>query len=267
MKIDLSPQAGFPLAFDPVSMAVDMAGARFEREARRAAQMRGVLLDPEAAPSDAELYWMYKLVDAGRDRATFTNAGLTFSCVLLPPLRIGREYVKTQGHYHPPMPGTSIEYPEVYTHYFGRLYLLIQRRQNGQASRLDDCVLIDMRPGHSILVPPGYAHVLINPSDRPALMGGLYSPDFQPDYEPVRQSVGAGHYLIDEAGHERVLPNAHYESLPPLRRLTDLAGTRFAPPDDRRPLWASFVQSPHLYAFLSDPHAARRRFAAEGSKA
>ena len=60
---------------------------------------------------------------AGSKRRLTRSESPTLAC-FSPSLKIGREFVKTQGHYHPAMPGTTIQYPEVYSHLFGEIYLL-----------------------------------------------------------------------------------------------------------------------------------------------
>jgi glucose-6-phosphate isomerase len=139
----------------------------------------------------------------------------------------------------------------------------MQRRVAGQAGNLDDCVLIDMQPGQSVMVPPGYAHILINPSDQPALMAGLYSPNFTADYEPIRSMAGAAYYLVQNGGTDHTIPNQRYANYPPLRWLTDLTGTRFVPPDRHRPLWGSLMYDPQRYEILTEAAAAQRYFASE----
>jgi oxalate decarboxylase/phosphoglucose isomerase-like protein (cupin superfamily) len=264
MPVDLSAVAGFPLLFDPGTLTlVTNGGLRLDRQARRIAQMEAVLLEPRARPPDETVYWIGRLYDDVCPEPLLAPARLAFGYVLVASLKIGSEYAKTQGHYHPAMPGSRMSYPEVYTHYYGRLYLLLQRRANGQADRLDDVVLIDMQPGQSYMVPPGYAHILINPSQQPALMAGLYCTDFAADYDPIRSLAGAAYYLVDEAGQERSLPNARYERAPNLRRLSDVAGTRFAPPDKGQPLWQSFWQRPERYRFLTNAEAAGQYYPEE----
>jgi glucose-6-phosphate isomerase len=264
MPIDLSAVAGLPLQLDPQTLDVAAnGGLRLDQQARRMAQMQSVLLEPHARPPEDPVYWITRVYDDRHPDPLLAREHLAFACVLVPPFRVGREYAKTQGHYHPAMPGGRLSYPEVYTHYYGRLYLLMQRRLAGQAAHLDDCVLIDMQPGQSIMVPPGYAHILINPSDQPALMAGLYCPDFTANYDPIRDLAGAAYFLVDDDARERSLANARYAHAPALQRLTDVAGTRFAPPDAARPLWESFQQDPERYRFLTNTAEAQNYFPAE----
>jgi len=261
LSIDLSALAGFPMVFEPTSLNVETREVQFTPEPRYLEDMKAVLRDFRPAPTPVVHYWNFKLASAGDQTALFQQRHLTFGLVLLPPGRVGSEYIKTHGHYHSAIPGSQIGYPEVYTHYWGTLYLLLQRRQDAGGTQLDDCALYRMVPGQSITIPPGYAHVLINPSDRPALMAGLYSLDSKHNYAPIDHMTGAGYYIIDTDGQECILPNPAYTHLPPLRSLIRLDGTAFEPPDRDAPLWQSFVTDPERYAFLYDPNHAKVRFA------
>ncbi len=261
---DLTRQAGFALCLDADTLEVTTrSDILFHRQTRSVADMKQVLYQPEALSPDSALYATYQLLDGGAFQPAFQSMHLTFGLVLLPAIKVGEEYVKSHGHYHSAMPGSDIGYPEVYTHYFGELYLYAQRRCNRETPDLDDCVLYRMAPGRSIMIPPGYAHILINPSNAPALMGGLYSPDAIHEYSSIREMGGAAYYFLEAAGLERALPNPRYKSPPSLRQIEDLAGTRFAPPDDQQPLWSAFTANPQRYAFITDPRMAMIQFAPE----
>ncbi|MCC6803335.1 MAG: hypothetical protein IT319_10645 [Anaerolineae bacterium] len=262
MKLDLTSVAGFPLALDPQALNITTGdGIRFDRIVRGKSQMQAVLMEPDSISDDAELYYNLVLkLASGAHTAVFDHTHLTFACVLLPPLKIGAEYIKTHGHYHPHMAGSSLAYPEVYTHYYGTLYLLMHRRIDDDAARLDDCVLYKMQPGRSIMIPPGYLHVLINPSDQPALMAGLYAVDSYPEYDPVVQMHGAAFYFVERDGAMKVVANPRYVVCPPLATLGDLSNSPFAPPCGDAPLWSSFLNDPQAYAMLFDAAAARQRF-------
>jgi glucose-6-phosphate isomerase len=120
-----------------------------------------------------------------------------------------------------------------------------------------------MIPGQSIMIPPGYAHILINPSGKPGLMAGLYSLDSVHDYAPIDRMRGAGYYMVERDGRKNILPNPCYTDLPALRDLIQADLPPFAPPDAELPLWTSFVTDPGRYAFLFEPDAARSQFTDE----
>jgi glucose-6-phosphate isomerase len=260
--IELFEKTGFHAEFDGDfgTMTTDPP-LRFRRVVRSKSDVSGVLLDGAGMEEETELYWIFQLVDAGPAASTFDERGVTYACVLLPSKKIGKEFVKTQGHYHPAMPGVSLEYPEVYSYLFGRIYLLMQRRASNRFEVLDDCVLIDMEEWGSVTIPPGYAHVLINPSAEPAAIAGLYSTAFQPDYGPFVGLKGAAYFLIDDAG-ERLVANAEYDQAPELRRLPAQSESAFVAPDPSTSLWTSFLRDPDRYAFITDPAAALARFGA-----
>lgn len=265
MNLDLTAVAGFPLTLDTQALDIRTGNdIRFDRVPRGKPQMKDVLMEPDAVADDAALYYNFTLKAAGSaDMDVFRRTGLTFACVLLPPLKIGAEYIKTHGHYHPNMAGATLAYPEVYTHYSGTLYLLMHRRANGDPARLDDCVIYEMQPGRSINIPPGYLHVLINPSDEPALMAGLYSVHSYPQYDPVIQMRGAAYYFVESGGAMKAIANPRYAVCPPLVTLGDLSGSAFDPPCNETPLWSSFLSDPDAYAMLFDPAAAEKRFKQE----
>ncbi len=81
-----------------------------------------------------------------------------------------------------------------------------------------------------------------------------------PQYEPIIQMNGAAFYLVNGNGGVKIEANARYTACPPLVRLGDLRGSPFAPPREDAPLWTSYVNEPEVYAMLSDPAEAQRRF-------
>jgi glucose-6-phosphate isomerase len=261
---DLSRYAGFPLEFDPAAFQIATpADIIFERQSRQGQHLQDVLLSPEAVAPDADVYYLfYPKRLPSEAQAVLDGYALTYSLVLLPSLRIGLEFVKTAGHYHPPIAGTALPYPEVYTQLYGTLHLLLQKRNPRDPEQIEDCRLVEMTPGFSITIPPGYAHVLINTTQEPGLMAGLYGRDFKPDYRPVQHKRGLAYYLVADNGSVSIQPNPNYECVPPLHYLTELRATPFDYPDAGRPLWSSFLDSPHRYAFLTQPSEVLRLFGA-----
>jgi glucose-6-phosphate isomerase, archaeal len=256
----LIERTGFQASFDGELGAMQAEPPlHFRRVVRRKADIAEVLFDGAGMNDETELYWIFQLIDAGPHTRSFEDRSTTFACVLLPGRKIGREYVKTQGHYHPAMPGISLEYPEVYSHLFGDVYLLMQRKSDDRPESLDDCVLIDMRAWGSVTIPPGYAHVLINSSPEPAAVAGLYCTRFQPDYQPFARMAGAAYFLIDDGG-ECIIDNPRYDHAPVLRRPASQADADFVAPDPSRPLWTSYLRDPDRYAFVAESAAALAKF-------
>ena len=256
----LEKKAGFPIEFDgETGQLVTPAPLAFNRVVRTKGDIAKVLVDGDDTPDAAHLYWIFQLTDAGPDQHLFDAAETTYACVLLPSRMVGREFVKTQGHYHPSMPGTSLEYPEVYSHLFGDIYLLLQRRAGQRPEAIADFVILDMKAWGAVTIPPGYAHVLINASGAPAAIAGIYATSFKPDYHPFVDLGGAAYFMVDDAG-ESLIPNPRYEQVPRLRRPAPGSDPAFLAPDGSEQLWTSFLDDPQRYAFIADPEAALEKF-------
>jgi glucose-6-phosphate isomerase len=264
VEFDLTGTAGFPLSFDSETLALATVGDLvFRRVTRTAAYLKDVLLSPDSVAPETELYYVDTLTDApAPQKQVLDRYGLTYSFVVIPPRRIGQEFVKTHGHYHPLMPGGQVAFPEVYTQIHGTLNLILQHVCPSDPNRVTDCALFEMTPGFVLTVPPSYAHVLVNTTNEPALMAGLYAPSFKPDYSPIQKKGGIAYFLIlGEHGEVAIESNSSYSEYPSLRRPDELTGSLFEPPEVGRPLWSSFFSNPEKYAFLSQPQAANTRFA------
>lgn len=223
-----------------------------------------MLRTPEAAQDGVpwyEIFYMNEAPEAAR--VDLERLRLTYGPVLLPPGAIAGEFVKTSGHYHPDMPGVTLSYPEIYTGLYGRLLLFLQRRDRQATDTPLDCAIIELLPGVTVTVPPDYAHVLINPSEEPALMAGLYGADFKPDYREVAAHRGLAWYVMRGESDYEVAANPAYVNPPPLRHITGLTGTIFEPPVGDRdvPVWTAFRRNPDRYAFLSQSRPAAGYFA------
>lgn len=262
MAVDLSPYTGFPLRFDPASLAVETPDSIvFERKIRRAGEVLDMLRDPQAAAPETGLYHLFYPRRLPVDvQSQLDRYDLTYSLVLMPPQHIGGEYVKTAGHYHPPIPGSHLTYPEVYTQLYGTLHLMLQRRDPDRPASALDCRIVVMKPGFSITIPPDYAHVLINTTDQPALMAGLYGRQFKPDYGFVREQRGLAYYVVAGPDGPQFERNTRYQHAPPLEPLAEIACTPFAYDDPGVPVWTSFLADTSRYAFLTRPVEAQARF-------
>ena len=105
--MDLQVTSGLPLQADGDGRLIFGAGLTVVTPAvRTREEMREVLLDPEA-DAPAELYYMYRDVCRQQDRELLAQHGLRYDVTVIRPGLLGREYIKTAGHYHPLKPGTK----------------------------------------------------------------------------------------------------------------------------------------------------------------
>ncbi len=261
---DLTRFAGFQLEFNPSTLEIDTGNEFvFDRSIRYGKDIKPVLYCPNQVKPYSPIYMTDILKKAPSEANNLLEKyNLMFSLVLLPSLKIGDEFVKTTGHYHPPIPGTTLGYPEVYTQLFGTLLLLLQRRSVADPQKILDFKIFEMTPGFVITIPPNYAHCLVNPTNEPALMAGLYGKSFKPDYSMTFNRHGLAYYIL--AGEDgktiRTKPNLAYPYHPMIEYVNNLEGTYFSPDYYNQPIWTSFMLHSENYAFLTDPKAAKKKF-------
>ncbi|MCL5986013.1 MAG: hypothetical protein M1371_05525 [Actinobacteria bacterium] len=268
MKIDLQVLSGLSLLLDSETSGLILCnGMQISKtDIRRAEDLKEVWLDPTKATS-APIYWIYYLSPESKHKFLLEESNLVFGIVVIPPYKVGREYVKTRGHYHHLMPDSPLAYPEVYSHFYGNLQYLIQRPKSfTEIDNLEECILLNLQEQESFIIPPGYAHFIINPTNEVGVMAGLWCGNKIQDSAPIIKTKGAGYYLIEESGSSCFIPNPNYRHVPPISKLISLKNTPFQPLD-RKPLWSSFVENPEQYAFLTSPREAERFFASYSVRA
>jgi|GEM_PF-170505 len=101
---------------------------------------------------------------------------LSFGITKINPGRVGKEFWMTKGHYH------LKPSPEIYLLLSGRAVLLMQK---GGKSRK-----VELEPGRPVLVPPGWAHRVVNPGLEPCLFLAIYPSDAGHDYERIMKEGG-----------------------------------------------------------------------------
>ncbi len=118
--------------------------------------------------------------------------------------------MKTKGHYHPDN-SAGVGYPELYEVIEGIAHFLLQKKT------LDDIVLVEAEKGDIVVIPPGYGHVTINPSeDKTLVLANLVSTAFVSDYSVYEALHGAAQY---ELIGNNLIPNPYYPHIPPPRKI------------------------------------------------
>ncbi len=179
-------------------------------DVRKLNDIKTVIYDREwlkTAP-DTELYYMYRGVEKNND--------LRYDITIIPAKMLGSEFVKTKGHYH------LENWQEVYMVLEGTAtYLMQKRKPDGE---IEDAYFVKAEKGESIIIPSGYGHVTINPSESQELkMANWISENCKVDYSPYEQMHGACYYYIKGAasaqgfGEPKWIKNENYKNIPELR--------------------------------------------------
>ncbi len=206
----------------------------------------GQVLAEKGCPVKGPLYFMYRdLARTVQDRNWFRDHHLRYDMTVIPPRVLCREYVKTKGHYHPDNPH-GVGYPEIYEIIQGTAEYLLQD------SALSDAVCISAIKGDTILIPPGYGHVTINPGDSTLIMANIVSTAFSSIYEGYELLRGAVYYRMERQGYVK---NPHYPIHPQLRQIKKCNVTGF-PGIHHRPLYQMLGEENTLL-FLNYPEKFR----------
>lgn len=160
-------------------------------------EMRDLLYDKKWAKKapNLPLYYMY--------RGVKEKKGLRYDITIIPPRMLGREFVKTKGHEH------IGDYQELYKVLKGKAIYLLQKQKGGE---VEDVFAIRAKSGESIIVPPGYGHVTINPSKSELKIANWVSKECKSNYEIFEKMKGACYYYTVSGW----IKNKNYGKIPQL---------------------------------------------------
>ncbi len=249
--MDLSARAGFPVGLDEGTQELVFGAGVVvgDRSKRRLSELRPVLLAPDSE-GDEDRYHMYRSVARGEDRETISALGLRYDVASIKPGRLGPEFAKSAGHYHPYLHRSELTYPEVYEVLLGRGLFLLQRAvdHESQPGVIAEAIAIEAQPGDVVVVPPNYGHVTINPGEEPLVTSNWVSAAFCSVYEPYERLGGAAWFaLASGGGGVEWRPNPRYTNVPPLR---EGSPARLASP---APLYLQGLVDPLALRFLNFP--------------
>lgn len=161
-------------------------------------EIRELLYDKawgKTAPN-LELYYMYRMLDE--------KDGLRYDITVIPSKMLGSEFAKTKGHNH------AGYYGEVYMVLEGEGFYLFQK---GDENKIEDVCVVKAKKGETIVIPPGYGHVTINPSDKELKMANWVKKEDRGNFSFFEKMQGACYYYTTNGW----VKNENYKSVPELR--------------------------------------------------
>jgi glucose-6-phosphate isomerase len=223
-----------------------------EPEFRRLDDIRGSLRNPECDGPDP----VYSIVmDVGREehRAELVRRMLLFGVVAYAGGRLGEEPVRSQGHVHSIAPHCGWSTPELFEIWEGRAIVYAQEFATDEPGR---CIAISACAGDQIVVPPGWAHSLINGDpQRRMVFGAWCDRQYGFVYEQIRAHRGLAWFpVLDGHGKIQWEPNPRYRgttlSLRNPRAYSELGL------DSKLPIYQQFAQNPDAVQWVSEPKLA-----------
>jgi glucose-6-phosphate isomerase len=191
-------------------MELEIAGRKFEADIRWAYDLKPVLAFPDELKENFPAYYMFRDVYySKKDYEVIKEHNLRFDITVIPPNKIGKEFIKTFGHYHP-IAENGLSYTEIYEVLKGEAYYLLQKLENG---KIVDVVVVEAKEGDKVIIPPNYGHVTINPSNKELKMANWVYRHFKSDYEPYERLRGACYYYTEDGW----IKNPNYGDVPEIR--------------------------------------------------
>lgn len=207
--IDLQKTSGLAIKLDEKKFRLIFADSLPEAQPaiRTIEEMKEVLLD-KSVSAPQELYFMYRDVNNPQDIPEMKKNNLRYDITVIRQGFLGKEYMKTAGHYHPGL------FPELYEVLNGRAWCLLQKYEPKDFQKITDVILVKAEAGEKIVCLPGYGHILINPaSDEVLVTANWVSSRFASNYSLYKKAGGAAYFFEDDAGKLKVIKNKFFKEV------------------------------------------------------
>src|SRR3990172_10817833 len=177
--IDLGKKSGLPIILDG---EIIKPKGEFELPVpnfRKLEEMKSVIMPGSELTGPEICYTMFRGVSRQEDKKIFEKYNLRYDITVILAGTIGKEFIKTVGHYHSKKEGTDIFYPEIYEVISGKAHYLFQRVED---DKVLDVKIIEANEGDKVIIPPGYGHITINPGVETLVEADIQSLSIRSNY-------------------------------------------------------------------------------------
>lgn len=167
-------------------------------EYRSLDSIRQSLRDPDCSGPDP----VYAIaMDVGRieDREELKKRMLLFGVVIYASGRLGDGPVRSQGHVHAIAPHCGWSTPELFEIWEGRAIVYAQEKSGDDPGH---CFAVEAHPGERVVMPPGWAHYVVNADPSSVLIFGAWCDrQYGFDYTQMRAHHGLAWFpLVTDDG-------------------------------------------------------------------
>ena len=251
--IELQASSGLPIELEDSRLFFGKDLKNVEPSVRTIEDMKPFLLDATNGFSRHVVYYMYRNVGFKKDVDVFNKNHIIYDITVVENGTIGKEFVKTVGHYHPIKAGTNVRYPEVYEVLYGNALVVMQQIQNDE--RVENVFVVAATAGEKVVLPPGCGHVTVNIGKSKLVLANLVSSEFVLIYDPFKAKRGASYYVLQQNGRPMLSPNKLYETIPNpemLRPKEEILGI-----SKRTPLYTTAQRNLEKFRWLNYPEYSR----------
>lgn len=251
--LDLEIFSGLPVAIDGQNKLIFNSPLPEVRPSvRTSEEMKSVLMDPAAVTVPTEVYYMYRNVHLPEHEQIIKDMNVSYDITVIPPGKIGQEFIKTAGHYHATKPGTEFAYPEAYEVITGKALFLLQK-MDPLFQDVITIIGIEAQAGDKVVYPPNYGHIIINIGDEVLVTSNWVGEGFERMYSQVSDRHGLAYYAVaDETGSYKFVKNENYGKAPEVRMITTKFMDRFELMR-KDPMYTTGTTNPKALEFLVHP--------------
>jgi glucose-6-phosphate isomerase len=248
-SVKFDPKLGVRSHANDLLFSYDQGVFGPQPEFRRLDQIRRSLRDPMCDGPDP----VYSIVmDVGRDEHTgeLAQRMLLFGVVVYAAGQLGEEPVRSQGHIHAVARHCGWSTPELFEIWEGQAIIYAQESADDDPGR---CFAITAGPGDKVVVPPAWAHAVINADPKTRMMFGAWCDrQYGFVYDAIRAHRGLAWFPILDAQHKiHWEPNPSYQS-----SKLSIRGPRTYPElglDPPTPIYEQFAKDPDRVQWVSEP--------------
>jgi glucose-6-phosphate isomerase len=218
-------------------------------EYRSLSAIRPSLRNPNSSGPDP-VYSIAMDVGRSEDLKELKRRMLLFGIVMYASGRLGDEPVRSQGHIHAISPHCGWSTPEIFEIWEGHAIIYGQEKSGDDPGR---CIAIDAGRGERVVMPPGWAHYVVNADRHSKLIFGAWCDrQYGFDYTQMRAHHGLAWFpLITEEGEISWASNPSYlPSKLQRRRAREYPELSLS---SSVPIYELFRRDPESVQWVSDP--------------
>jgi glucose-6-phosphate isomerase, archaeal len=224
-----------------------------EPEVRQLSAIRGSLLHPGCTGPE-NVYAIAMDVGRTEHAEELKRRMLLFGVVLYAAGKLGREPVRSQGHVHAVAPHCGWSTPELIEIWQGRAIVYLQRFV---ADDPGPCLAITAVPGQIVVVPPGWAHCVMNSNPHAEMMFGAFCDrQYAFEYTAVRARGGLSWFAqFDDQDRIEWRRNERYQ--PSALTARNARTYEELGLDPSLPIYEQFARDPQSMQWVSEPNLFR----------